>query len=247
MANYQGRQGRDPRTSMAPTVTIDPVAEAIARKLSGYSGVPEREKGRMILRAVKAGRGAVNEELEQLRQRVVDLEGKLADTMDALAQTKANLERIRHAAASVSFEVSEVLAPVLGFPVVDGLPTTGELTAEMLAKMAADRIVELETSLPEPLDEASLKHGTEDRTKQEEGGAEVFRQKLWVLMSPDRKQIARGMTKNRDSHPVSREVRASLATFASEALADTATRGLWAYHKGVILEPVQVEVVMTEV
>lgn len=63
----QKRQGRDPRESMAPTVRIDPVGEAIARKLSGYGSVPDGEKARMIMRAVKAGRDAVHEELEQLR------------------------------------------------------------------------------------------------------------------------------------------------------------------------------------
>lgn len=46
-----------------PRVEIDPVAEAIAKKLFGYDRCPPAERDKMIMRAVEAGRVAVRKEL----------------------------------------------------------------------------------------------------------------------------------------------------------------------------------------
>ena len=49
----------DNELKRAPVVSTDPVAEAIARKLSGIAAVPPMEQERMIRRAVKAGKEAL--------------------------------------------------------------------------------------------------------------------------------------------------------------------------------------------
>lgn len=47
------------RNLNAPVVGTDPICEAIAKSLSGISGVPPMEQERMIRRAAKAGASAL--------------------------------------------------------------------------------------------------------------------------------------------------------------------------------------------
>ena len=53
---------------MNPTVTIDPLAEIIARKLSGIEGVPAAEQKRMVSRAIKAAVEFHNKTIQELRR-----------------------------------------------------------------------------------------------------------------------------------------------------------------------------------
>ena len=50
-------------------VRTDPVLEAIAKKLIGFSSVPMDEQGRMIHRAAKAAKGAAD---ESIRREVIE-------------------------------------------------------------------------------------------------------------------------------------------------------------------------------
>ena len=51
----------EPEMPLPPTVSKDPVMEAIARKLSGINGVPPDEQAQMIKRAAKAGATAITQ------------------------------------------------------------------------------------------------------------------------------------------------------------------------------------------
>jgi len=63
------------------TVKTDATMEAIARKLHGINGVPEREQAAMIRRAAKAGADA--------ERAKVKIAGKLADALRTVIYTNA--------------------------------------------------------------------------------------------------------------------------------------------------------------